>query len=126
MQFLTTDIFLSFLTETNTPRAEAARAVLRVVESGTGKITTSSIVLYELITVLHDAAGYHQPKERVVDTLTSLLGLRGFYVEDKQVWIDALTLWQRQPIELTDAYNSAYARHHGISTLSPTAKHASR
>jgi predicted nucleic acid-binding protein len=126
MQFLTTDVFLTFLTETDTPRAEAARAVFTAVEAGKEKITTSPVVLYKLVTTLHSPAGYNQLKEPIIDVLSKLLSLRSFTLDNKQVWLDALTLWQKQPIEFTDAYNRAYARHHGISFFSPTTEHISR
>ena len=96
------------------------------MEAGKEKITTSPVVLYELVTTLHGPAGHNQPREHIVDVLSKLLGLRAFALDDKRVWLDALTLWQKEPIDLSNAFNRTYTRDRGISFLSPSTEHISR
>jgi predicted nucleic acid-binding protein len=92
MLFLTTDVFLAYLTESNTLRAETVRKLFITVRDGKKEITTSPIVLWELVTVLHNPHGFAQPKDRVASLLSQLLVLRGFRVKDKRLWLDTLML----------------------------------
>jgi predicted nucleic acid-binding protein len=115
MQFLNTDVFIHFLTEQDTSQAKSAQAIFTAVESGNRKITTSPVVLCELITILQNHDGYNVPKKHIVSTLSRLLSLRNFTFDDKRLWFDAFTIWDEQPIGFVDAYNRTYAHHRGIT-----------
>ena len=117
MLFLNTDIFVVYLTQTDTAAARDARKLFTALEAGSGKLTTSSLVLFQVITVLHNASGYLILKEPIVDALTLLLSQRNFRMEDKQVMVDALELWGRKPIEFIDAYNQVLMRARGATLL---------
>ena len=117
MLFLNTDVFLRFLTETGTPEAAAARAVFSTMEAGKQKVTSSPVVLYELITTLHNPQGYNQPKERIAASLSLLLGLRAFHLDDKQLWQDVFTTWTKEPIDFIEAYNAVFMKARGAVTL---------
>jgi predicted nucleic-acid-binding protein len=115
MLFLDTDIFVVYLTQSGTPKVHKARKVFAALESGSQKVTTSSLVLCEVVNVLHSSQGYFIPKEPLADALVLLLSLRNFWMKDKQVLMDALELWREKPIEFIDAYNQTFMHAHGAT-----------
>jgi predicted nucleic acid-binding protein len=80
-------------------------------------VTTSPLVLFEVVFTLHSPRSYNHPKERVVALLSPLLDLRGFKVANKSQWRQAFQTWLQYPIDFTDAYNVAVMRAAGIKEI---------
>ena len=70
VRFIDTNVILQALTATNPDQAAAARALLFRVEAGSERVTTSPLVLFEVIFTLHSPRSYNHPKERVIELVS--------------------------------------------------------
>jgi uncharacterized protein len=116
-RFVDANVFLRFLTQSDPVQAAAAHALFLRVESGEEKVTTSALVLFEVIFTLHSPRSYNQPKERIAELLSPLIELRGLQLRNRQLWLDSFAAWLRYPLDFTDAYNVAYMRSVGLSEI---------
>jgi predicted nucleic acid-binding protein len=117
VRFIDTNVLLRALTGTSPDQAAAARALLFRVEAGLERVTTSPLVLFEVIFTLHSARSYNHPKERVVELVSPVIELRGLQLPNKQLWLDAFALWLAHSIDFADAFNVASMRTHGITEI---------
>jgi predicted nucleic acid-binding protein len=117
LRFIDANIILRVLTQSDSAQAEASRSLLLRVEDGEEKVTTSPLVLFEIIFTLQSPRSYKLPKQRVVQLMLPLIELRGLQIPNKQLWFDAFAVWLEHPIDFTDAYNVAYMRATGISEI---------
>jgi predicted nucleic acid-binding protein len=117
LTFIDANIVLRALTQSEPAQAPAARSLLLRVEAGEEKVTTSPLVLFEVIFTLHSPRSYKLPKERVVALVSPVIELRGLQIPNKQLWLDAFAVWLEHPIDFTDAYNVAHMRSAGISEI---------
>lgn len=114
LRFIDANILLRALTGTEPAQAAASRALLLRVEAGQEKITTSSLVLFEVIFTLHSKRSYNLPKERVAGLLSPVIQLRNFQIPKKHLWLEALHKWSTYPIDFTDAYNVVVMESSGV------------
>src|SRR3954468_11928357 len=117
VRFIDANVFLRALTGSEAAQAAASRSLLFRLEAGTEKATTSPLVLFEVIFTLHSPRSYDHPKERVVELMSPLFELRGLQIPNKQLWLEAFTVWLQYPIDFTDAHNVAVMRADGISEI---------
>src|SRR3954447_14807482 len=116
VRFIDANVLLRALTGSEpVAHAAASRDLLLRVESNEEKVTTSPLVLFEVIFTLHSPRSYKLPKERVVSLVSPVIELRGLQIPNKQLWLDAFAAWLEYPIGFTDAYNVACMRSAGIS-----------
>lgn len=99
LRFVDANVFLRFLTRSDPAQAAGARALFLRVEAGEEKITTSPLVLFEVIFTLHSPRSYNQPKELIVELLSPLIELRGLQIRNRQLWSDAFSVWLKYPID---------------------------
>jgi len=117
LRFIDANIILRALTKSEPAQAAASQALLLRVESGEEKVTTSPLVLFEVIFTLQSARSYKLPKERVVELVSPLIEFRGLQIPNKQLWMDTFAAWLEYPIDFTDAYNVAHMRSAGITEI---------
>jgi predicted nucleic acid-binding protein len=115
--FIDANVILRALTGSEPKQATASQTLLLRVEAGEEKVTTSPLVLFEVIFTLHSKRSYDYLKERVVELITPLLQLRGFQLHQKDLWKAALAIWLEHPIDFTDAYNVAFMRSSRIREI---------
>jgi uncharacterized protein len=114
-QFLDANIFLRFLTGTEAAHAKAAKDLFMQLEQRHAKLTTSPLVLFEVVFTLHSRRSYNLPKDRIVPLLRPLIEL--LRIPERKLWFDAFGVWLEHDIDFTDAYNVAHMRARGISTI---------
>ena len=117
VRFIDTNVFLRALTGTNPDQAAASRSLLLRVESGAERVTTSPLVLFELIFTLQSPRSYNHPKERVVELVSPVIELRGMQLPTKQLWLDAFSIWLAHPIDFADAFNVASMRAAAVTEI---------
>jgi predicted nucleic acid-binding protein len=117
LRFIDANIILRVLTQSDSAQAKASRSLLLRVEDGEEKVTTSSLVLFEVIFTLRSPRSYKLPKRRVVELVSPFIELRGLQILNKQLWLDAFAVWLEYPIDFTDAYNVAHMRSASISEI---------
>src|SRR3954452_23029225 len=116
-RFIDANIILRAPTQSDPEQAKSSRLLLLRVEDGEEKVTTSPLVLFEVVFTLQSPRSYKLSKERVVELVSPVIELRGLQMPNKQLWLDAFAVWLEYPIDFTDAYNVAYMRSIGISDI---------
>jgi uncharacterized protein len=114
VRFIDANVLLRALTGSEPAQAAASRGLLLRVEAGEEKITTSPLVLFEVIFTLHSKRSYNYPKERVAELLSPIIEMRGLQLPHKQLWLDALAAWLQYPIDFTDAYKVVIMESSGV------------
>src|SRR4051794_29282648 len=112
LRFIDTNVFLRHFVADDPEKATAAEALLLRIESGVERVTTSPLVLFELVFILHRT--YKTPKHDVAALVGGLLEYRGLQLSGKELWREAFAVWLEYPIDFTDAYNVASMRSVGV------------
>ena len=115
--YLDTNLFIRFLTKDNSDQARRAYAVFKHVEAGTLTVTTSALVLAEVVHVLSSKALYSLPRQDIRSKLTPLLTLKGLKLPQKRTYKRALDLYAASTLDFVDAYLVAEMERTNITTI---------
>jgi predicted nucleic acid-binding protein len=115
LRFIDTNVFLRHFLIDDEEKAQAARSLLLRIEAGAEQVTTSPLVLFELVFILHRV--YKQLKDKVAPLVSGVLDYRGLQLAGKDVWRSAFEIWLTHPIDFADAFNVASMRAHGIKEI---------
>jgi len=113
--FVDTNIFLRYLTKDDLPIYEKCKEMFKKVMKGEITITTSGMVIAELVWTL--LSYYKVPKAEVVEKVTVIVGTKSLSIPDKHIVADALVLYARKNIDFIDAYNAIFMRYHGLREI---------
>ena len=114
-RFIDTNVFLRYLTRDDPSKYERCRAMFRKAIGGEIEITTSGIVIAELIWTL--SSYYRVPKADVIEKVSVIVGTESLFIPDKDVVADALVLYARKNIDYIDAYNAVFMKYEGLSEI---------
>ena len=114
-RFIDTNVFLRYLTRDDPSKYERCRAMFRKAIGGEIQITTSGIVIAELIWTL--SSYYRVPKADVIEKVSVIVGTESLFIPDKDVVADALVLYARKNIDYIDAYNAVFMKYEGLSEI---------
>ena len=114
-RFIDTNVFLRYLTRDDPSKYERCRAMFRKAIGGEIEITTSGIVIAELIWSL--SSYYRVPKADVIEKVSVIVGTESLFIPDKDVVADALVLYARKNIDYIDAYNAVFMKYEGLSEI---------
>jgi hypothetical protein len=78
LRFIDSNVFLRHFLADDVRKAAAARQLLLRVEAGTERVTTSPLVLFELVFILHRS--YKVPKDKVASLVGGVLDYRGLHL----------------------------------------------
>jgi predicted nucleic acid-binding protein len=113
--FVDTNIFLRYLTKDDPSKYEKCREMFKRAMKGEIAITTSGMVVAELVWTL--LSYYKVPKAEVVEKVSVIVGTKNLSIPDKQMVADALVLYARKNIDFIDAYNAVFMRYHGLREI---------
>ncbi len=113
--FVDTNIFLRYLTKDDPEKYEKCREMFKRVVKGEITLSTSAMVIAELIWTLQSY--YKVPKAEVIEKATVIVGTKNLSIPDKDIVADALVLYARKNIDFIDAYNAVFMRYHGIRDI---------
>jgi len=113
--FVDTNIFLRYLTKDDPSKYEKCKEMFKKAMKGEIAITTSGMVIAELVWTL--LSYYKVPKAEVVEKVTVIVGTKNLSIPDKHIVADALVLYARKNIDFIDAYNSIFMRYHGLREI---------
>jgi predicted nucleic acid-binding protein len=113
--FVDTNIFLRYLTKDDPSKYEKCKVMFKKAMKGEIAITTSGMVIAELVWTL--LSYYKVPKAEVVEKVTVIVGTKNLSIPDKHIVADALVLYARKNIDFIDAYNSIFMRYHGLREI---------
>jgi predicted nucleic acid-binding protein len=114
-RFIDTNVFLRYLTRDDPSKYERCRAIFRKAIGGEIQITTSGMVIAELIWTL--SSFYRVPKADVIEKVSVIVGTESLFIPDKDVVADALVLYARKNIDYIDAYNAVFMKYEGLSEI---------
>ena len=103
MIFLDANVFLRHFTppsDVHSARMQAsAAAVFRGAELGTLDVTTSEVVLHEVLYLMTERRHYNVDVESAIDMMEYAIQLRGFRfpVGEQGIYLRALALWRQHP-----------------------------
>lgn len=113
--FIGTNVFLRFLTKDDDSQYENCRDLFKSAIEGELVLTTSAMVIAELIWTL--LSYYKVPKADVIEKVSIIIGAEGLHIPEKNIIMDALILFGRKNIDYIDAYNAVLMRHLGVSEI---------
>jgi len=114
-KFVDTNIFLRYLIKDDPPKYEKCREIFKKAMKGKIAVTTSGMVIAELVWTL--LSYYRVPKAEVVEKVTVIVGTKSLSIPDKHIVADALVLYARKNIDFIDAYNAIFMRYHGLREI---------
>jgi predicted nucleic acid-binding protein len=114
-KFVDTNVFLRYLTKDDLSKYERCREMFKRALEGEIAISTSGLVIAELIWTL--LSYYKVPKAEVIEKVSVILGTENLFVPDKNVLADALVLYARRNIDFIDAYNAVLMKYQGLREI---------
>ena len=119
--FVDTNIFLRFLTRDQEKQFQACRRLFVRAKQGKIKLTTSALVVFELIWTI--TSYYQESKESVIEKMMSILDFPNLAIEHEELFLESLLLWQQQNTEFNDAFNYMLAKRKKIRDIYSFDKH---
>jgi predicted nucleic acid-binding protein len=113
--FVDTNIFLRYLTKDDPSKYEKCREMFKRAMKGEIAITTSGMVIAELVWTL--LSYYKVPKAEVIEKVSVIVGTKNLSIPEKHIVADALVLYARKNIDFIDAYNAVFMRYHGLREI---------
>ncbi|MBN2244661.1 MAG: PIN domain-containing protein [Candidatus Aminicenantes bacterium] len=114
-KFVDTNIFLRYLTQDDLSKYERCRTMFKKALGGEIALSTSSMVIAELIWTL--LSYYKVSKADVIEKVSVILGTENLFIPDKDVLADALVLYARKNVDFIDAYNAVFMKNHGLREI---------
>ena len=114
-KFVDTNVILRYLTKDHLSKYERCREMFKKALEGEIVISTSGMVIAELIWTL--LSYYKLPKAEVIEKVSVILGTENLFIPDKDVFADALVLYARKNIDFIDAYNAVFMKYHGLCEI---------
>ncbi len=114
-KFVDTNVFLRYLTKDDPSKYERCKELFKKVLEGKMAISTSGMVIAELIWTL--LSYYKVPKAEVIEKVSVILGTENLFVPDKDMLADALVLYARKNIDFIDAYNAVFMKYQALREI---------
>lgn len=114
-RFLDTNILIRLLTRDDEEKAARALALVLRVERGDEQVTTSPMVIFEIIFILEKR--YQVPRVKIRDDIHYILSLRGVRLTNKKLYQTALSLYAGTKLSFADAYNAEFMKSRRLSQI---------
>ena len=114
-KFVDTNVFLRYLTKDDLSKYERCREMFKRALEGEITISTSGMVIAELIWTL--LSYYKVPKAEVIEKVSVILGTENLFIPDKDVLADAVVLYAWKNIDFIDACNAVFMKKHGLREI---------
>lgn len=115
MKFIDTNIFIRFLTNDIPDKAAACEGIFREAADKNQSLFTTEMVIAEIIWVLESY--YELPKKEVQEMVEKILITPFLLCPQKDLILNALTLYGDKNIDYIDAYNASILREQGIKEV---------
>ena len=114
-KFVDTNVFLRYLTKDDLSKYERCREMFKKALEGEIAISTSGMVIAELIWTL--LSYYKLPKAEVIEKVLVIVGTESLFIPDKDVLADALVIYAKKNIDFIDAYHAVFMKYHGFREI---------
>ncbi len=108
MIFVDTNYFLRFLLADNQEQSMEVKALFNKAAEGRIKLFTSIVVYFEIYWVL--SSFYKQNKASAAITLEKILEMEFIFLEEREIFENALKIFGSSNLSLEDCYNLAFAK----------------
>jgi len=115
MRFIDTNLFLRYFTRDDEEKADDVLKLLKKVERNEEKVTTSPLVIFELVFTLESY--YKVPRKEIKKLLQPLLNLRGLRLDFRDVFESALELYSQEKLSFADAFNACFMQKREIKEI---------
>jgi predicted nucleic acid-binding protein len=109
------NVVLRYLTKDPPKMAEAALRTLNDAQDGKISLLLTPLTVAEVVWVLESF--YGQSKAKIAETMGQFLLCDGLEVEDMDLIIEALTLYQGKNLDFADAFLAAIALRRGPQAI---------
>jgi predicted nucleic-acid-binding protein len=110
--FIDTNYFLRYLLNDIPQQHIKVIELFEEASEGDIKLLTSSLVLFEISWVLRSV--YQLNKDQLLVALQSILKLSFIRMDERDIFFQALDLFDKTNLSLEDCYNIFYAREAGV------------
>ena len=121
MRFVDTNVFLRFLVNDDPEKAAACETLFKKAVAGEEILFTTDLVIAEIVWVLESY--YELPKKEVQDKVEKILNTPNLVCQNKDIILNALTLYLEKDVDYIDAYNAVFLKKNNIETLYSYDKH---
>ena len=115
MKFIDTNIFIRFLTNDIPEKADACENLFREAAKKNESFFTTEMVIAEIIWVLESY--YELPKKEVQEMVEKILITPFLFCPQKDLILNALSLYGDKNIDYIDAYNASILKEQGIKEV---------
>ena len=115
MKFIDTNIFIRFLTNDIPEKADACEHLFREAAKKNESFFTTEMVIAEIIWVLESY--YELPKKEVQEMVEKILITPFLFCPQKDLILNALSLYGDKNIDYIDAYNASILKEQGIKEV---------
>ena len=114
--FVDTNIFIRYLTHDDQKKYRACLHLFQKAEQGEIELTTSAEVVSEVVFVLSSKI-YNLPRPFIQTALSKLLGLSGFKLPERTIYLRALNLFAIHAIDYEDCMTVARMEQNNLTQL---------
>ncbi|HUD45031.1 MAG TPA: PIN domain-containing protein [Patescibacteria group bacterium] len=108
MNFIDTNYFLRFLLNDISEQHKTVKELFLSASEGKVALTTSTIVFFEIYWVL--GSYYEKEKTEIVEALKNILKLTFIEIEERQILLNSIKLFEKTNLDLEDCYNLYFAK----------------
>lgn len=112
MIFVDTNYFLRFLLRDVRNQHEEAKELFLNAADGKLKLTTSTIVFFEVYWVLNSY--YEKSKLELLEILNKLLKLQFILLNEREILEESLKIFKKSNLSIEDCYNLSFAKSNNI------------
>lgn len=112
MIFVDTNYFLRYLLNDIPEQHNEAKQLFLSASEGKEDLITSVLVFFEIYWVLRSF--YELRKEEIIESLSKVLKLSFIKLEEREILMEALDLFEKNTLSLEDCYNLFYAKTVGV------------
>jgi predicted nucleic-acid-binding protein len=124
MKFIDTNIFIRFLVNDIPQKADACEKIFKNAVAKKETLFTTEMVIAEIIWVLESY--YELPQQEVQEKVEKILNTPNLICPNKDLILNALTIYGEKNIDYIDAYNALILKNKGIKELYSYDKHYDR
>ncbi len=115
MTLLDANVILRYITGDEPSKKARCEQFFNAVAKGDQQVFVTSLCFAEVAWVLDRL--YHYPKEAVVAVLRRLLHTKGIELTEREIWLEAVDLYEGHRMSLIDAYHAAFMNLHAVPTI---------
>lgn len=112
--FVDTNYFFRFLFKDINEQYLKVEILFLSATEGKTSLVTSTVVFFELYWVLKSY--YEKKKAEIIQVLLKVLSFNFIRLEERELLLNALSLFQKKSLDLEDCYNIFYAKSQGVKT----------